>query len=126
MTQLEGDGYTRLAQLMRGNKTPLSITQATVTTEPPDLSVRVDGDNFDTPSEGLVVADELLTHTRTIDFKGGTISGNVNGFHGPGNLTSLTITDGELTVKSPLKVGDKVIVAVADDGQLIYVLAKIG
>lgn len=124
MTQLEGTGAARLLQLFNGDKTqPTTITNATIQSVAP-ISVRVDGDSVDTPEQGIIVAEHLTEHTRTISFKSGSISGDVAGYHGPGNLTSLTIVDGELTFKCDLKVGDRVIVAIVNDGQLIYVLDK--
>lgn len=128
MTQfkLEGNGAQRLLQLFgsTGAETPLKFMLATIVTPPPSISIRIDGDTDDTPSEGIVVAEYLTEHKRTISYTSGTVSGNVDGYHGPGNLTSLSIIDGDLTIHCDLKAGDRVIVAIADDGQLVYVLDK--
>lgn len=124
---MEGGGASRLYRLFGNGSTGSSgidIKRAIIKTLPPEISVQVDGDSIDTPSEGIIVAEQLLEHKRTISFTGGTVNGDVDGFSGPGNLTSLEIIDGELTFKCDLKVGDPVIVAVANDGQLIYVLDK--
>lgn len=128
MTQLEGNGYSLIAQLLTQGKStiPTTLTTATVETPPPGMSVKVDGDSFVTPAEGVIVSEHLTDHKRTISYKGGKVSGNVDGYHGPGNLTSLEITRGELTIHTDVKKGDKVIVGVANDGQLIYVFDKIG
>lgn len=123
MTQLEGSGASRLLQIFKSGTTPVAITQATITALPPELSVRVDGDSVDTPHEGIVVAEHLMEHKRTITFSG-DVSGSVDGFHGPGTLRNLQITQKEMTVHCDLKVNDRVIVAIADDGQLVYVLDK--
>ena len=123
MTQLEGSGASRLLGLFRPNTTPVSITLATVTALPPEISVRVDGDSVDTPHEGIIVAEHLTEHKRTITFSG-DVAGNVDGYHGPGTLRNLQITRKQMTVHCDLKVDDRVIVAIADDGQLVYVLDK--
>lgn len=125
MTQLEGTGAARLLQLFNGDKThPTTITNATIQSVSP-ISVRVDGDSVDTPEQGIILAEHLTEHTRTINCKGGTISGQVvDTYSGGGDLASLNIVDGELTFKCDLKVGGRVIVAVVNDGQLIYVLDK--
>lgn len=124
---MEGSGASRLYQLFGGGSAGSSgvdIKRAIIKTLPPEISVQVDGDSIDTPAEGIIIAEHLTEHKRTISFSGGVVSGNVDGFHGPGELTSLTITGGELTFHCDLKVGDPVIVAVANDGQMIYVLDK--
>lgn len=125
MTQLEGSGASRLLQMFGGDKTqPTTITNATIQSVSP-ISVRVDGDSIDTPEQGIIVAEHLTEHTRTVSFTGGTVSGQVQDtYSGGGDLKSLDIVDGELTFKCDLKQGDKVIVAIVNDGQLVYVLDK--
>jgi len=125
MTQLEGTGAARLLRLFNGDKTqPTTITNATIQSVAP-ISVRVDGDSVDTPEQGIIVAEHLTEHTRTISYTGGTVTGQIQDtYSGGGELTTLNIVDGELTFKCDLKVGDRVIVAVVNDGQLIYVLDK--
>lgn len=123
MTQLEGSGASRLLSLFRPGTKPVSITLATVKTLPPEISVRVDGDSVDTPHEGIIVAEHLTEHKRTITFDG-DVTGHVDGFHGPGTLRNLQISSKQMTVHCDLKVDDRVIVAIADDGQLVYVLDK--
>ncbi|RDV27787.1 DUF2577 family protein [Lysinibacillus capsici] len=124
---MEGTGASRLYQLLGGNSSPsgVDIKRAVIKSLPPEISVQVDGDSIDTPSEGIIVAEHLLEHKRTISFTGGTVSGQVQDtYTGGGDLRSLEIIDGELTFKCDLKVDDPVIVAVANDGQMIYVLDK--
>lgn len=110
MTRLEGSGYSRLAQMFGPSKRqPITITTADIKTFSEDdsgydISIRVDGDSIDTPTEAITVIDELLTHTRRMRVVGGTWQ--------------------SYEIESPLKVGDRVIVAIENDGQLIYVLAK--
>jgi len=121
---MEGSGASRLYQLFGGGSdgsSGVDIKRAIIKTLPPSMSVQVDGDSIDTPSEGIIVAEHLLEHKRTISFTGGTVSGQVQD---GGDLRSLEIVDGELTFKCDLKVGDPVIVAVANDGQMIYVIDK--
>lgn len=123
MTQLEGSGASRLLGLFRDSTKPVSITLATVKTLPPEISVRVDGDSVDTPHEGIIVAEHLIEHGRTITFND-DVAGGVDGYHGRGTLRNLQITRKQLTIHCDLKVDDRVIVAIADDGQLVYVLDK--
>lgn len=124
MEQLEGSGARRLLTLFGGDKTqPTTITMATVRSPLPEISVRVDGESIDTPAQGIIVAEYLTEHKRTISFSA-DVGGNVDGYHGPGNLRNLQIAKKEMTIHSDLKVGDRVIVAIANDGQLIYVLDK--
>lgn len=127
MTKLEGDGFSKLIQLFgpSGRKAD-EITLGTIKSLPPEVSVLVEGDSVVTPHDGVIVAEDLLDRKRTVSYTAGTVSGDVDGYHGPGNLRSLDVIDGELTIKSPLKLEDRVIVAISNDGQLVYVLAKAG
>jgi len=104
MGRLEGNEYSRLNQLIKGdNKRPTTITNATVRNMSP-LSIRIEDETIDTPYEGLIVNDDLLTHTRRMRVAGGAWQ--------------------SYEVESPLKVGDRVIVAITNDDQLVYVIAK--
>lgn len=104
---LEGIGGSRLLQAMRtyGKDTtmPTTISRATVVTPSP-ISVRLDGDTEDTPSDGIIIAEHLTEHTRTIQLESGI--------------------EQTMTIKSPLTTGDPLIVAITNDGQLVYVLDK--
>lgn len=113
---LEGSGAQRLLKLLGTKTEPTTITLATVVSPSP-ISIRVDGDSIDTPKEGIIVAEHLMEHKRTVSYKGGTV--NVSE-----TASSLSIVDGELTFKSALKKDDRVIVAIANNGQLIYVIDK--
>lgn len=54
--------------------------------------------------DDLIVAECLTEHKRKVSIAGGA--------------------DQEMIVRNPLKAGDKVIVVIAQDGQLYYVLDK--
>jgi len=83
---LEGSGASRLLQLFSGDNTHhTTITTAVIRTPLPNLSVRIDGETIDTPSQGIIYADG---------------------------------------VKDKLTVNTRVIVAIANDGQLVYILDK--
>lgn len=100
---MEGSGASRLYQLFgggSGGSSGVDIKRAIIKTLPPEISVQVDGDSIDTPAEGIIVAEHLTEHKRTI-----------NG--------------AEVTFSCDLKVNDPVIVAIANDGQVVYVLDKV-
>lgn len=121
--KLEGNGAARFIQLMRqhGYNTDVEVAFGTVTSAPPTLKIRLDGDSFDLDADDLVVAERLTEHKRTVSLKGGEVNGDTTG---DPRLTSLTITDAELTIKSALKKNDRVIVLVTNDGQQYYVIDK--
>lgn len=105
MPRFEGDAYSRLVQMLRGdNILPTTLTNATVTQVNP-LAIRVFGDNDDTPLIGLIVTESLAE--RTVNLR----------LQGTGEYQTYD-------VESPLKVGDRVIIVLADDGQLVYVIDK--
>lgn len=98
---MEGSGASRLYQLFGGGSgsSGIEIKLATIKALPPTIAVQVDGDSIDTPVEGIIVAEYLTEHKRTI-----------NG--------------AEAIFSCDLKVGDSVIVVIANDGQVVYVLDK--
>lgn len=122
--QLEGNGAQRLLTLfgVKGAPTPVQFVLATIVTPMPDISVRLDGDTRDTPTTGIIVAEWLTEHKRTISFSG-DVSGNVTGAQ-TGTLQNLQITKKEITIHSDLKAGDRVICGVGNNGQTVYVLDK--
>ena len=106
--RLEGSGGARFINLIRRNAAKakdIDITVATVTKAPPALAIRIDGDPFDILGDELVVSEHLLDHARQVSVNGGAY--NTHQF------------------RPALAVGDKVIVVIAQDGQLYYVLDKV-
>lgn len=105
MTQ-EGNGARRLLQLLRGDDSQATtLTTGVIKSPLPDISVRIDGETIDTPAQGIIVAEHLAQHTRQWRLSGG------------GSYQ-------EYEVKSNLNVNDRVIVAIANDGQLVFILDK--
>ena len=122
--QLEGNGAQRLLTLfgVKDAPKPVQFVLATIVTPPPAISVRLDGDTQDTPTTGIIVAEWLTDHKRTISFSG-DVSGNVTGAQ-VGTLQNLQITKKEITIHSDLKAGDRVICVVGNNGQTVYVIDK--
>lgn len=121
--RLEGNGAARLVQLMQkhGHNADVNVELATVLAPPPALKIRFNSDNLTLDADALIVAEHLTEHTRTVSISGGVVSGDVSP---SGTLTSFTLSDAFMTVKTPLKAGDQVSVLSANDGQLYYVLDK--
>jgi len=107
----EGNGASRLKQLMTADTSKVSSVVMGVITSPlPNISVRLDGESIDTPTQGIVVAEHLADHTREISISGGTVSGAVQDtYSGGGSLKSIAVENATLTIKSNLKSGDRVI-----------------
>ena len=122
--QLEGNGAQRLLTLFnaKGNQTPVQFALATIVTPPPSISLRLDGDTADTPQEGVVVAEWLTEHKRSVSFNG-AVSGNVTGAQA-GALQTLQITTKEMMIHGNLKAGDRVICGIGNNGQTVFVLDK--
>jgi hypothetical protein len=104
-----------------GHNQDVDLELATVVAPPPALKIRCNSDNLELDTEDLIIAEHLTEHERTVSISGGSVSGTVTP---SGNLTTFTLTDATMTIKSPLEVGDQVIVASANEGQLYYVLDK--
>lgn len=81
---------------------PVRLTEATVTSEPPNLEIRLRGDaKLTIPKELLVVSEHLTRHKRSIVLNGGTTS--------------------KLEFIDELKYGDKVMVIALQGGQKFYI-----
>jgi Protein of unknown function (DUF2577) len=104
--RLEGGGAARLIQLIQryGYNKDVDIELATVTSAPPNLRIQIDNMKFEIDSEDVIVAQYLTKHKRQVKIDGGA-----------------TV---ELEFQDELKVGDRVIVASADNDQTYFVLDK--
>jgi Protein of unknown function (DUF2577) len=105
-TRLEGSSTSQLYQLIRriGYNRDVEFIIGTVTAVPPDIKVRLDGvDAFELDRDDLIVAQDLTTHTRSATINGSTET---------------------ITLHSPLKAGDRVIIACMDDEMRFIVLDK--
>ncbi|NHN31124.1 DUF2577 family protein [Paenibacillus agricola] len=101
----EGSGYQKLANVIkkRGFNEFDKLEFATVISLIPTL-IKVDGMTENLDAYDLVFAESLTDHTRTV-----TIAGGV---------------ETEMLVKSPLIVGDRVIVSSMNEGQTYFVIEK--
>lgn len=100
----EGSPSAQFYDMIYGDKTlPNTITRAVVTAVSPEIAIRIDGDNGDIFQNEFIVAEHLLEHKRLVTMGGGEV---------------------EMIVRSPLNVGDPLIIALVNDGQLVYVLDK--
>lgn len=104
--RLEGNGAARLIQLMRqhGYNKDVDIELATVTSAPPNIKVKIDNMNIELDRDDLIVAQYLTKHKRQVRIDGGA-----------------TV---ELEYQDELKVGDRVIVVSANNGQLYFIIDK--
>jgi ribosome-associated translation inhibitor RaiA len=104
--RLEGSGAARLIQLIRqhGYNVDVNIEMATVTSAPPDLKIKVDNMKVELDRDDIIVAQSLTKHKRQVKIDGGA-----------------TV---ELEYQDELKVGDRVIVASANNDQLYFVIDK--
>lgn len=59
--RLEGNGAARFIQLMKrhGHNADMTLDYGTVTSAPPAIKVRLDGDTFDLDADDLVVAGSV-------------------------------------------------------------------
>ncbi|AZU61081.1 hypothetical protein [Neobacillus mesonae] len=61
MSRLEGNGASRFIQLMQqhGHNKDIDIIVGTITAAPPDIKLRLPGDNFDLDKDDVIVADKV-------------------------------------------------------------------
>ena len=106
MTRLEGNGASRLVQLMRthGANESVKVELATITAAPPTIKLKIDGDKFELEADDFEVAEHLTKHTRQIKIDGGAIQ--------------------TLEFQDYLQVGDRVVVVSTNNDQRYYVIDK--
>lgn len=100
----EGSGGARLFGLMQavGYNPGGTIKIATVTSEHPNFSIRLDGDTIDTPDPFIVCNLQLLPYTETVRINGQVAT---------------------IEYENKLKVGVRVLVFEAEHQQQLYVLS---
>lgn len=148
MFRSEGSGASQLVDLIRaiGHNTDVSIELATVTSEPPELKIKIDNMNIELEKEDLIVAESLTKHKRTVKLKSEgqttvssnspnisfTIGTDTNGkpitlsFSSVGlNSADLTIQEAELEFVNELKKDDRVIVSSINQGQIYIILDRV-
>lgn len=132
----EGSGGSQLVGLIRhfGYNQEVNIELGTVTADAPALKIKIDNMKIELDATDLVVAEHLTAHTRLIQ-----ISALNNANITSHNITTvpttsyttftlgdsdLTVTDATIDYLDELKIGDRVIVASVNDGQLYIVLDR--
>ena len=103
----EGNTYSKMVRMFAsaGYNEGITISYAAVTRTAPDLAIRIHHDTFDLDGNDLIVPDFLLEHTRKMSINGGV--------------------DVDVTIRSPLEIGDTVVVAVSECQQMNYVLYRV-
>ena len=121
-TVIEGSSPSKIIQMMRkyGENKDMSIDLGTVKSPPPNLKIQLDADGLMLEKGDLIIAEHLTEYKRKYSVQGGTVSGSA----GLNQLTSLSVTNGEITFYNELRAGDKVIVIGDNDTQFYYVVDK--
>lgn len=117
--RLEGNGASRLFRMINKDGEGTRLTVATVSKLEP-FAIRIDGDPFDIDGDSLIIAEGLLGFKRKASLKGGSADGTTTN----GSISSITWEDAEITYEPRVEEGDKVIVIIAQEGQLYYVMDK--
>ena len=103
---IEGSGASQFVRMLQhfGSAAGTKIELGTVTVAAPSLQVRIDNMSIDLEPDDLIVAAHLTKHKRRIRVDGGA--------------------EQEYEFMDELAVGDRVIVASADNGQNYYVIDR--
>ena len=135
--RVEGNGFSKLTQVIRntGYNKDIDIELATVTSPPPALKIKIDNMPIELEKDDLIVAEYLTKHKRTINLHSGEVffsSTEIEGKPIPFPISEISCSDGSLTANNAtvtfldeLKVGDRVIVASTNKGQLYVILDKV-
>ncbi|MDP5275696.1 DUF2577 domain-containing protein [Chengkuizengella axinellae] len=141
--RLEGSSYSQLIQMFRifGFNKEVDIELATIKSTDP-YKIQVDNMKIMLEEEDMIIAESLLEHKRTlrIESQDMTLDSKVTNHdivstspHGPCQTTftqigldaKVTGESVEVTIESPLEVGDRVIIASISNNQKYIVLDKV-
>lgn len=125
---VEGSGFAKLGGVIKslGYNKDIDIEYATVISPLPKLRVQIDNMKIELEADDLTLAEHLTNHEREISFSF-PVTGETKSAGSPAHthsLENIAASSVKITVKSPLKVGDRVIVASIKDGQSYVVLDK--
>jgi len=112
---IEGSNISKLMQVIKkiGFNEFDRLELATVASPPPALRIRIDHNTLELDASDVVVAEHLTEHARTVTLSSGSDPSS-----------SILVEKGLLTIQSPLKAGDRVIIASANGGQTYVILDK--
>lgn len=127
--QVEGNGFSKLTQVIRdtGYNKDIDIELATVTASPPNLKIKVDNMDVELEKDDLIVAERLTKYKQNIKLVTNDLNVNMSseGYtphtH---DMSEIAINDAEIEFLDELKIGDRIIVASIKDGQLFVILDK--
>lgn len=127
--QVEGNGFSKLTQIIRdtGYNKDIDIELATVTAPPPNLKIKIDNMNVELEKDDLIVAERLTKYKRNIKLITNDLSVNMSseGYtphtH---DISGMTVNNAEIEFLDELKKDDRIIVASIKDGQLFVILDK--
>jgi hypothetical protein len=121
----EGSPASKLRSLIKrvGANTDTRFDLGTVMSAAPNFRLLIDGMKIELDADDCIFAEHLTEHARTVSIRSGNVVGSVSP---SGSLASFTLTEAEMTIKSALTVGTRVIVAQIDNGQTYVVLDRVG
>ena len=141
--RITGSGSSKMVQLIReiGKNVEITVELATVTNPPPELKIKIDNMDVELEKEDLVVAEYLTEHKRKVNIEtenyeitSENINEEMSEEGDPSHehdITSLELENGNLKIEEAeikfldeLEVGDRVIVAGVNHGQLYYIFDR--
>lgn len=113
--ELEGNGFSKLAQVMQqaGYNKDVMLDIGIVTAPPPNISIKLKSDGLQLGKDDLIIAERLTSHSIEID----GISAQINGM-------GSTVSKFKGTVNNELKLGEKVIIISDESDGHFYVIDR--
>lgn len=119
----------KAAQEANASSNPVEVFEAVVISPPPNLSIKLKGnDNLVIPKELIVVAELLTNHKRTVKMSSTNITDEET-LQGLGphqhDLTSIVLDNAELEFLNELAEGEQVMVIRFSGGQKYWICDRI-
>jgi len=106
MSRLEGNGASRLIQLMsnHGKNDSIKVEVGTITNNLPEIKLRIDGDKIELDADDFEVCEHITNRKSSVIING---------------------VESEIEYKDELKIGDRVVVLSANNDHCYYILDRL-
>jgi hypothetical protein len=107
-----------------GYNKDVDVLLATVTSDPPDLKIKVDNMSIELDKDDLIVSEHLTKHTRKVKMTSTSVVDSMTNVSSHTHDITSLIVEADLEYDDTLKTGDRVIVVEVVESQSYLILDR--